>query len=627
VEGFCIFSEFILNKPAMTKITAAPYRLLVFLVFFWLLILSPPVVLQLHAQSNYWPDSLKRELARAKELPAKARWAVSLAIYYFGIDSVKSEEYSRQAIESAEMSRDRMVMIMTFLRNAAKYMQSGGLTGNLNKAMDNCRRAEQIAKDEKLDAGLVQSDCEIALIYRVKGDNVQALAYANQAVATAAETTDDSLQVQAYGALGDTYDRMNEKLLAFRNYLKALDVAELSKDNDLQRTASGNLLGFYSGINEYDKAIDYGMRMMDFDRKSRLGDQLAQDYNEMGILFGAKKEYDLALEMFERSLAVADSIHFDLIRLNSYFAIFQMYFSGNQFKKGFDYINSHPAMMDFVEHAGLRYFLYEYYGNAYTGMGRYDSAAWYLGKAEPEVEGSGGVGAKIEFYDGVGDFYRKKGNVAKAIAYYQKERALGVATGNIKVLRDCGLDLDSLYVRAGDYRSAYEYHVEYVAYGDSMRNLAKATDLLKLEVDNDNRRRERQVKEEVLSREHRHNVQYMGFTVGLVVLFIALVMMGWLAVPVSFLRALGFLSFIFLFEFIILLADKTIQAWTHEEPWKILLIKIGLAAILVPLHHWLEHKVIHFLSQRKRLAAAHQEAAAHQGATAHQGAAAHQVGT
>ena len=60
------------------------------------------------------------------------------------------------------------------------------------------------------------------------------------------------------------------------------------------------------------------------------------------------------------------------------------------------------------------------------------------------------------------------------------------------------------------------------------------------------------------------------------------------------------LTFIFLFEFIILLLDRTIQAWTHEEPWKVLLIKIVLAAGLVPLHHWLEHRVIYCLSHRQK---------------------------
>jgi hypothetical protein len=93
----------------------------------------------------------------------------------------------------------------------------------------------------------------------------------------------------------------------------------------------------------------------------------------------------------------------------------------------------------------------------------------------------------------------------------------------------------------------------------------------------------------------------MGFTIGLVSLFIVLVMLGRLSVSLSLIRALGFLSFIFLFEFIILLADKPIQALTGDEPWKILLIKIGLGACLVPLHHWLEHKVIHHLSSRRRI--------------------------
>ena len=133
-----------------------------------------------------------------------------------------------------------------------------------------------------------------------------------------------------------------------------------------------------------------------------------------------------------------------------------------------------------------------------------------------------------------------------------------------------------------------------------MRELSKATELLKLEVDNDTRRRDRLAKEEEQAREHRHNVQYMGFTVGLVALFIALVMMGWLAVPTSVIRGLGFLSFIFLFEFIILVTDKQIGELTHDEPWKVLLIKIVLAAGLLPLHHWSEHKVIHFLSSRKK---------------------------
>jgi tetratricopeptide (TPR) repeat protein len=572
---------------------------ILFFVFFCL------AVQRVAAQSNYWPDSLKRELAKATEWKEKSRLSAALAIYYFGSDSGLSESYGRLALEAAEMSRDRMLMIKAFLRNGERYLQSGGLTGSLGRAMENTRRAEQIAKDEKLDAGLIASYCALSRIFRTMGNNEQALSYSNQAVSMAADGGDDTLQVNAYISLGDIYDRTNEKLLAFRNYLKALDVAEQAKKDQLIKDASESLTGFYAGIHEYDKAIDYELKVIGLERKLGARYELTSAYNYVAVLFTQKKEYDLALQMFEHSIELADSIHFTLIKLNSYFGIFQMYFDDNQFKKGMAYLDLHPEMMNFINHAGLRFFIDQYYGNAYAETGQFDSAAYYFNKEEPQVESRGSAFVKAGFYDQAGSFYRKKGDAARAIGYYLKERAVGQATGNLNILRDCALSLDSLYLQAGDYRSAYTYHVEYVHDADSLRSLAKETDLLKLEVDNDNRQRDRQMKEDELGRERRHNVQYMGFTAGLVFLFISLVMMGWLAVPAGVIRALGFLSFIFLFEFIILLADKTIHAWTHEEPWKVLLIKIGLAAVLVPLHHWLEHKVIHYLSHRKRFGSGH----------------------
>jgi hypothetical protein len=75
--------------------------------------------------------------------------------------------------------------------------------------------------------------------------------------------------------------------------------------------------------------------------------------------------------------------------------------------------------------------------------------------------------------------------------------------------------------------------------------------------------------------------------------------MGFIRVSTTVIRILGFFSFILLFEFIVLIADNYIHAVTHGEPWKVLTIKIGLAAILVPLHHLLEKKAIKYLMRRQ----------------------------
>src|SRR5204862_8324769 len=99
----------------------------------------------------------------------------------------------------------------------------------------------------------------------------------------------------------------------------------------------------------------------------------------------------------------------------------------------------------------------------------------------------------------------------------------------------------------------------------------------------------------------RHNIQYMGITAAIAGVFIVLVMFGIFSVSPSTIRILGFFAFIFLFEFIILLADNQIHHWTHGEPWKILAIKIGLISVLLPFHHFLEEKVIHYLTSKKML--------------------------
>jgi hypothetical protein len=67
---------------------------------------------------------------------------------------------------------------------------------------------------------------------------------------------------------------------------------------------------------------------------------------------------------------------------------------------------------------------------------------------------------------------------------------------------------------------------------------------------------------------------------------------------------IGFFAFLMFFEFIFLIFKKNIYAFTHGEPWMDLLFMIGLAAILLPLHHWLEHKVLHYLTSTNKLTTA-----------------------
>ncbi len=77
-----------------------------------------------------------------------------------------------------------------------------------------------------------------------QGDMDRALGGVKQAVTLASEGEDDSLQVLAYTSLGNIYGSRNEKLSSFRNYWKALAVAEKSKKDALIRIVTEDLTYF-----------------------------------------------------------------------------------------------------------------------------------------------------------------------------------------------------------------------------------------------------------------------------------------------------------------------------------------------------------------------------------------------
>ncbi|MDP4150922.1 MAG: hypothetical protein Q8927_02830 [Bacteroidota bacterium] len=551
-------------------------------------------------QSTYWVDSLKKKVDLAANDREKAMAYLGLARYFTGTNSELADQYADKAIEVAEMSRDRRLIVDVYLRNGDRYLNLSGLSGYIQRAIDAYTRARQVAVENGLDAGQVNSDCALSRAYESKGDNDKALSYSSQAVNLAGNIDDDTVRVHAYVAMGDAYLARNDKFLAFQNYLQALNTAELAKNETLLGVAYDNLRDFYAGIEEYDKAIDYTVSSMNLDRRNGNRNGLLGGYNHLGNLFTAKKDFTLAQKMYEHSIALADSMHFDLYKVNSYVGLFNMYFNNNEYAKGMAYLNAHPALSQFLNNANFRFFFDEAYGYAYADMGRFDSAYYYFRKAEPEMEKRANPFGKFQFYKLFAEYYRKRKDDPHAIAYYLKARDIGVQTKSLKLLEDCDRNLDSLYEQTGDFKTAYTYNQEYNLYKDSLKTLSRETDVLKMEVDNDNRQRERLAKEEEEKVRHRHYVQYMGLTAGLAGLFIILVMLGFFVVHTGTIRALGFFSFIFLFEFIILLADKQIHEWTHGEPWKILLIKIFLAAGLLPLHHWLEHKVIHYLTSRRK---------------------------
>jgi tetratricopeptide (TPR) repeat protein len=537
---------------------------------------------QLFGQANPVADSFKIKLAQATTDAEKVYYMGQLSLLVMSVD-------------------DRALMIEVLLTDARRHYNFSGRQDYVVLGLERSKKALELAKTSHLEEMEAWAYVYLALGERHNSDFDKALNYNNLALSLTTSIDSDSLKVSVHNSIGATYLRKKDKLLSFRNYLRALEVAEESDRYYLMRSCYINLSNFYLELEEFEKAKDYSYKTLALTLRFNKGYDRMDAYNHLGTVYAAAKQFDMAKEFYDRAINVADSLKFPLLKLNTYGKLVEMYLNNDMSKQAIEVFRARPELTAFMKNAGFSFYLDNAFGVAYLELKQLDSAYYYLKRAEPEYARQAGRNTQYWFYTNFADYYRLRKDYKTSLQYLLKAEVTADNLQDLDIQRDIAQNLDSLYQMLGDYKSAYRYNRRYHVFNDSLQTLNTEKDLMLLEVDNENKRKERRAQAEEEAKRTSHNIQYMGITAAIAGVFIVLVMFGIFSVSASTIRILGFFAFIFLFEFIILLADNQIHHWTHGEPWKILAIKIGLISILLPLHHFLEERVIHYLTSRKML--------------------------
>ncbi len=573
-----------------------------FCLSFFLLI----TLFKANAQEAAAADSIKAELAKAKTAEEKVKWLDELSRVMMNVNPQQGDEYGQKLIAVAEESRDRKLMVNAYMSNGIRCSYFAVKKEYTSKAIEFYNRALQVARENRLDeeAGAVQ--LYLSSIYLNVPDNDRALSYATQAFSLISTLTNDSLRAEAHNVYGHVYKVKNEKILALRNFLSALRIAEEIKNHSLIRNCYLYLSDFYSSIEDYDKAIDYfslAYKKLDFTNEKNVPYQRVVYINSIGNLFAQKKSYDIAISYFERSIAMADSLKFSTLKIPGYISLLNQYLRIDQPGKALAYMNS-PAgenLKKYLGNFGMSSLIDNAYAVIYRDLGRFDSAAYYFNKAKPAIEQSNSEASNMSFYGQLAKFYKVSGNNQKAIEYYLKVKEMSDKSGLLENIQGAAKNLDTLYTRLGNFQLAGKYNAIYYQYKDSIDKQSREKELAQVEADDEQQRQAKLLKEKEENDRRRKSTQLIAIAIFIAALFTALVMLGMFKVSKGTIRSLGFFAFIMLFEFIFLVFKKNIGGITGGEPWKDLAFMIALAALLVPLHHWLEHKVIHYLTSHNRL--------------------------
>lgn len=567
----------------------------------WLLLIPYAAYLQQAAAV----DSLKEGLAEAKTISEKAFWMDNLSRVLMNVDLKESEKVGNDLIQMAEESRDRKVMFDAYMSNGLRCSYFAAQKVYANRSLDYYTTAYNIAKQNKMDEESGMAQLRLSTINLSLADKEKALNHINQAFSIISTLSNDSLRSEAHNVYGNVYLSRNEKILALRHYLNALRLAEQIKNYQLMRHCYIYLSQFYSRIEDYDRAIDYytlAHNALDKIKTKNVPYERAVDLSSIGNLHAAKKNYDIAISYIKRSIQAADSLKFSSLRVPGYVSLLNQYLRMDP-KRALDYMNSSEGMelQKFLRDFGLSSVIDQSYAVIHSEGGNYDSAQHYFIRALPYYEQKTTETNKLSFYGQIASFYKYKGDNKMAVDYYLRVKEIGERLGMLEPVRSAAKNLDTLYRRMGNLQLATAYSDLYHKYKDSIEVLNKEKELAQVEAADEQQRLERMEREELEKKRRRHSIQYMGITIGIIFLFLIMVMMGMFRVSATTIRVLGFFSFLLFFEFLFLIFKKNIYGVTAGEPWKDLAFIIALAAILVPLHHWVEHRVIHFLTSHHML--------------------------
>jgi two-component system, NarL family, sensor kinase len=231
--------------------------------------------------------------------------------------------------------------------------------------------------------------------------------------------------------------------------------ARQQKDTTLIKTYN-ELTWEYRTINQ-NKAISYGKKAIAKSLDFKFDKGLAQAYNDLGIIYFDKQNFDSALYLYQQSLSIR-------LRNNDFSGVAKLYNKigivfqqQGQFDKALEnQLNALRLFEQAKNDIGISYSLNNI-GIINQNMGRYEDAIQYQLRSISIKEKLKDVYGLSGSYVNVGNIYLLQNNVQKAKEYYLKGVDLTRSIGDKEYLANALNNLARFYITTKSYTEAIPY--------------------------------------------------------------------------------------------------------------------------------------------------------------------------
>lgn len=413
------------------------------------------------------------------------------------------------------------------------------------------QRLQQQLTNMRPDSSRVDTLYELAYTYNTF-DPVKGLATAKEAFDLAKKISYWKGQTKALSVEASSYRITGNFNKALDIYLEALKIAETHNDPKRLATALMYIAILHAERNNLDEALPYYLRSDSIIRVNKINDMYYYSFQNLGDLYEKKVKLDSAFYYYHKSLAEA-------LRLKDNYLI----------------------------------------GATYGGLG-----SCHLKKQEPDLglqndyqalhylklAGEEDLYSKTAYE--VAQMHEMKGNRDSALYYARVGMNIAIKDQFQSRILDISSFLAALYKKSGRPDSALAYLETATAIKDSINSLEKVKDFQQKTFNESIRQADIAEKKRKEEEERKQEMQLLIIGISIPVFFILTLFLSRRKIHRKLVQVLGIISLLMLFEYLTLLLHPVVVEITHHTPFLELLIFVGIAAIVVPAHHRIEHWLI-----------------------------------
>jgi hypothetical protein len=523
-----------------------------------------------------------------------------LAHYYYdmNLEKIGDRVIDRMILE-AEKSRDRGLIQRALYENPCFELTTLLTNEVALQKKSYAERALEYSRRYNDPALSAHAYIQLSNYHLHTGDFLKADYNADMATNNAYLSGNDSAIILSNLQKGEVSRSMSKVLDALQKYSNAQDLAIRNGMYQLESKACHAMANLYKGINRSAIGREMIFKSISINKSHNDAKGLMRDYMTMAKMC-ERQDGACQSGFLEEAKHLADSLN-DIRVIMSYK---RLKFYAQFEKAGSDSMKrvlaSDTIFSAYFKRLGPGYldwlsgqiFLYG------RGEKHKDSAIYFLKKAKDALFMQLVISEKKNFLMELAAA-NSHGHVPEAIRNYEELLTLQKQTSDWSGMAETSKALMTFFESKNDFKKAYAYGRLYEQYNSMYTDQSRKNDIELITLENDRKEKVRLEEQALASKLRSYNLQYLVIGIFIFTLFIILSLLGFYRVSISAIRMVGFFSFISFFEFITLLSKKWITQYTHGTPWQDFLFLIGLAFVLLPAHHRVEHWVIMYLTRRQ----------------------------